>query len=133
MGGSYDFGYSCHQHSVDQRRAEIQRCQWSNRFCFSGAWLAPDWTNQWNRVQVPCANCKEYMWCRCVKVTTLGELFMLLGRKYTTAAIYVFHRTLRIVVLKRHESQSFCTRLCQPMDWHGRQRFAGHENETAPG
>ena len=52
-------------------------------------------------------HCKEYMWYRCGKVITLGELFMLLGREYTAAAIYALYRTLRIVSLKRRKGQLF--------------------------
>ena len=69
--------------------------------------LRPNWREQWNRLQVPCMGTNDYMWFRTGEVTTLGELFLALGREYTAASIYAFFRTLRVVVVKRRKGKSY--------------------------
>ena len=66
----------------------------------------PNWQEQWDRLQVPCMQTREYMWFRTGDVSTLGELFLALGREYTAAPIYAFYRTRHIVVAKRHQKRS---------------------------
>jgi hypothetical protein len=69
--------------------------------------LQPDWKAQWNRVLVPCVDAQalpgnvHYEWRRSGIVTTLGQLFMELGRKYTAFAIYEYYKRLRLVSVKR--------------------------------
>jgi len=51
---------------------------------------------------VPCVDA-PFEWRRVGKVTTLGQLFMALGKKWTAAAIYEYYLRLRLVGLKRHK------------------------------
>ena len=64
--------------------------------------LFPDWTKQVTRITCPCMDpdC-GYEWARDGMVMTLGELFMVLGKKHTASQIYAFYRTLRIVAVKQ--------------------------------
>ena len=66
----------------------------------------PAWDRQWSRVCVPCEAVETHEWCRQSPVTTLGELFLDLGRTHTAKAIYAFCRTLRLVALKRDKNSS---------------------------
>ena len=50
----------------------------------------PDWKYQWNKLTVPCKGNWTHEWVRVGPVTTLGQLFLDLGQKYTAKSIYAF-------------------------------------------
>ena len=49
---------------------------------------------------------KRYEWRRTCQVVTLGELFLVLGKRWRASAIYYFYRTLRLVAVKRRKTTS---------------------------
>ena len=49
--------------------------------------LLPDWRAQVSRVVAPCVNNQSHQWHRAGPITTLGEMFMVLGKTYTAKAI----------------------------------------------
>ena len=55
---------------------------------------------------MPCKNADTHEWLRAGPVTTLGELFMNLGTKYTAKEIYAFYRTCRLIVFKKGKVQA---------------------------
>ena len=101
---AYDCGYNA---SAEALYSQHQQCSHEVQHTgLSFDSFMPDWDEQWNRLQVPCARAPGYMWFRIGRVITLGELFLALGQVYTAKAIYAFYRTLRIVVLKRRKDHS---------------------------
>jgi hypothetical protein len=68
--------------------------------------LGPDWGNQTQRIICPCISTELYEWRRCARVSTLGELFFLLGEEWPASTIYQFYRTLRVIALKRRKTDS---------------------------
>ena len=106
---AYDCGYNANQEFLQPQH---QQCCHFRTASLTADMLMQKWGEQWDRLQVPCANpfirdSANYMWFRNGKIITLGELFMVLGRVYTAASIYAFYRTLRIVVLKRCKARSY--------------------------
>jgi hypothetical protein len=85
--------------------AEIQIV---TRSCYllTEAMLKPCWDRQQFRVVCPCAGTDMYHWARTGLVVSLGQLFLILGKRYTSAQIYHFYRTLRIVAVKRTKGGS---------------------------
>ena len=68
--------------------------------------LEPNWGAQTQRVECPCVSTTLYEWRRHTKVTTLGELFLVLGKEYPASTIYQYYRTLRVIALKRRQGDS---------------------------
>ena len=101
---SYDCGRTWNRECVLRQR---RQCYYYQHKDLSVEELMPNWDGQWNRLQVPCRGTKQYMWFRIGKITTLGELFLALGRDCTAASIYAFYRTRRIVVVKRRPTNSY--------------------------
>ena len=66
--------------------------------------LGPDWQEQTNRLAVPCRQTLSAQWRRAGLVTTLGQLFLALGARWSGAVIYEYYRTLRVVALCRRKS-----------------------------
>ena len=66
--------------------------------------LRPNWAKQDSRITCPCVEPSfGWVWVRCGKVTTLGELLMSLGKQWHAAQIYGFYRTLPLVAVKRRQ------------------------------
>ena len=65
--------------------------------------LRADWLRQTFRALAPCKGTKDFQWVRTGAVTSLGQLFLVLGETFTAAEIYQFYRTLRIVAVKRRK------------------------------
>ncbi len=67
----------------------------------------PGWKKQHLRVAVPIVQPDSvsglWEWRRVCNATTLGELMIHLGHRYTAKQIYYFYRTLRIIAVKRRK------------------------------
>ena len=100
-----DYDCGCNRNQ-DALLHQLDQCRHFTNRHLSVDMLMPNWQEQWNRLQVPCKQARGYMWFRTGKITTLGELFLALGRAYTAACIYAFYRTCRVVVTKRRQTKS---------------------------
>ncbi len=67
--------------------------------------LYPDWMKQYVRVAAPIISpdyvSRRWEWRRHCGVTTLGQLLLHFGRRYTAKQIYGFYRCLEVVAVKR--------------------------------
>ena len=67
--------------------------------------LYPDWKKQYVRVAAPIISpdyvSRRWEWRRHCGVTTLGQLLLHFGHRYTAKQIYGFYRCLEVVAVKR--------------------------------
>ncbi len=80
----------------------------------------PAWKKQHLRVAVPIMQPNSvsgmWEWRRVRNVTTLGELLLYLGDRYTAKQIYYFYRTLRIIAAKRQKyPRTACPAIAPPL------------------
>ena len=106
-------------------RVEAQRVASANNICFRA--LLPNPAEQQFRVLLPICEpdsvSSKYEWrleCHC---TTLGQLILALGERYTASQIYFFYRTLRIIAVKRRKDHTSDNRA---------RRVGSHASELKP-
>jgi hypothetical protein len=99
---AYDFGRPKTQSSIMDIDIAIKR--FASEHGMNPLELAPDWQKQTNRLTVPCRQTLSAQWRRTGLVTTLGQLFLALGGRWSGAVIYEYYRTLRVVALCRRKS-----------------------------
>ena len=101
---SYDFGRPKNHSSIMEIDIAIK--EFASEHKMKALDLAPDWQEQTNRLAVPCRHTLSAQWRRAGLVTTLGQLFLALGARWTGAVIYEYYRTLRVVALCRKKTGS---------------------------